>query len=180
MYNLVVKFNNAFNRFIVNPLIRASLGSCGKKVFFSKGAIIAGTKNLFIGNDVSFGPRSTIYCTRAKITFGDHVIVGPNVTFVSGDHRTDVVDKPMSYITDNEKRTENDLPIEIHSDVWIGANVTILKGVSIGQGSIIAAGTVVTKNVPQCVIFGGNPGRVIKNRFDESTFEQYKRNFKLE
>ena len=54
-------------------------------------------------------------------------------------------------------------PIKIGDNVWIGANVTILKGISIGNGSIIAAGAVVNTNIPSCEIWGGVPARKIKN-----------------
>ena len=91
------------------------------------------------------------------------MIFGPHPTIITGDHRIDVVGK---YIMDsNEKLPENDAPVVIEDDVWIGANVTILKGVTIGRGSVVAAGAVVTKSCPPYSIIGGVPAKVQKMRF---------------
>lgn len=65
----------------------------------------------------------------------------------------------------------NNRPIVIGNDVWIGANVIILPGVSIGDGAVLAAGAVVTKDVLPYSIVGGNPARLIRKRFDEATIE---------
>lgn len=91
------------------------------------------------------------------------MIFGPAPTIITGDHRTDVIGQ---YIMDSsEKLPENDAPVIIEDDVWIGANVTILKGVTIGRGSVVAAGAVVVKSCPPYSIIGGVPAKVIKSRF---------------
>jgi len=64
-----------------------------------------------------------------------------------------------------EKLPENDLPVVIEDECWIGANVTILKGVTIGRGSVVAAGAVVTKSCEPYSIIGGVPAKLIKMRF---------------
>lgn len=92
---------------------------------------------------------------------------GPGLTIITGDHRIDIRDKYMDEVTVEEKLPENDQPVIIEEDVWCGANVTILKGVTIGRGSVIAAGAVVTKNVGEYEIWGGVPAKKIKNRFDD-------------
>ncbi len=74
-------------------------------------------------------------------------------------HRINI-DDPRDLFLDN---------VVIGNDVWIGANAIILPGVNIGDGAVIGAGTVVTKDVPPYAIVGGNPARVIKYRFDENT-----------
>ncbi len=73
----------------------------------------------------------------------------------------------MKSIGDDEKLPENDQDIILEGDNWIGANAIILKGVTIGYGSIVAAGAVVTKSVPPYSIVGGVPAKVIKPRFPE-------------
>ena len=80
------------------------------------------------------------------------------------------------YIIDSkEKLTENDAPVIIEDDVWTGANVTILKGVTIGRGSVIAAGAVVTKSFPPYSIIGGVPAKLLKMRFTPDEIEKHER-----
>lgn len=72
-----------------------------------------------------------------------------------------------------DKLPVNDAPVVIEDDVWAGANVTILKGVTIGRGSVIAAGAVVTKSCPPYSIIGGVPARVIRTRFTPEQIKQH-------
>jgi len=68
------------------------------------------------------------------------------VTILGGDHNTSVIGKAMFFV--HTKRPEDDLPVVIEDDVWVGTRVTILKGVRIGRGAIVAAGAVVTRTFP--------------------------------
>ena len=132
---------------------------------------IKGLWNLSVGDGTSIPKGSTIYCTDAPCTIGKKVLFGPNPTIITGDHRIDVIGK---YIMDStEKLPENDAPVVIEEDVWTGANVTILKGVTIGRGSVIAAGAVVTKSFPPYSIIGGVPAKVLKMRFTEEEIEEH-------
>ena len=92
---------------------------------------------------------------------GNKVILGPNVTIMGGDHNYRWVGKYMYDV----KEGGTDLPVVIQDDVWIGADVVILKGVMLGKGSIVGAGSVVTKNVPCYAVVAGNPAKIIKMRF---------------
>ena len=74
-----------------------------------------------------------------------------------------------------EKRPENDLPVMIDDDVWVGANVTILKGVHIHTGAIVAAGALVVKDVPEYAIVGGVPAKLLKMRFSPDELEKHKK-----
>lgn len=104
---------------------------------------------------------------------GKKCLFGPGCTFITGDHRTDVIG--MHIYDCNEKRQENDLPIVIEDGVWCGANVTILKGVTIGKDSIVAAGAVVTKSFPPYSIIGGVPAKLLKKRFTEEQIQEHER-----
>ena len=143
---------------------KRSMKHCGKGVYLRPTCSdLKGLWNMSIGDGSSIPKGSVFYCTEAPLTIGEKVIFGPNPTIITGDHRTDVVGK---FIMDShEKLPENDAPVVIEDDVWAGANVTILKGVTIGRGSIIAAGAVVTKSCPPYSIIGGVPAKVLKFRF---------------
>jgi len=90
---------------------------------------------------------------------------GPNLTIITGDHRTDILDRPMMSIAETEKLPDNDQDVIIGNDVWLGSNVTILKGVHVADHCVIAAGAVVTKDVqPKYSVWGGVPARMLSMR----------------
>ena len=115
-----------------------------------------------LGNDVYIGSGAK-FSSISSISIGNKVMFGPNVTIMGGDHNTTTIGKYMFDV--EEKLPNNDLPIVIKDDVWIGCNSIILKGVTIGQGSIIGAGSLVIKDVPDYSIAVGSPAKVIKKRF---------------
>lgn len=88
------------------------------------------------------------------VEIGDDVFIGPNVGIYTANHPTDVRRREKGY--------EWALPVKIHDKVWIGGGVTILPGVTIGANTVIAAGSIVTKDIPANVIAAGNPCKVIK------------------
>ena len=88
------------------------------------------------------------------VEIGDRVFIGPNVGIYSANHPTDVRRREKGY--------EWALPVKIGNKVWIGGGVTILPGVTIGDNTVIAAGSVVTKDIPANVVAAGNPCKVIK------------------
>lgn len=153
-----------FYNYFVMPFKKAMLKKCGKNVLIGRGCDLT-YKNISVGNDVSIGKNAMFMCTRAEIKIGDHVMFGPHVFMITGGHRMDVVGRYMKSIKDIEKLPENDQDIILEGDNWIGANSIVLKGVTIGKGSVVAAGAVVTNNVPRYSIVGGIPARVIKMRF---------------
>lgn len=95
--------------------------------------------------------------------------LGPKVTMFTAGHRMDMIGRYISSVTKEEKLPENAQDIIIERDNWIGANITILKGVTVGKGFVITAGAVVTRNVPTYTIVGDIPAKVIKKRFDVET-----------
>lgn len=150
--------SRAWNKLIMVPGLRQTLASCGDNVNLGRRFEVAGAENISMGHDVYLGTGTTLLTTRAKIQVGDYVMSGPNLTIITGDHRIDVLDRPMMEIADAEKLPENDQDVVIGSDVWLGADVTILKGVHVADHCVVAAGAVVTKNVwPEFSVWGGVP-----------------------
>lgn len=125
--------------------------------------------NISVGNNVNLGLRPFLSSTRSNIKIGNHVFFGPEVAIHGGNHRIDVVGRFMISITEDEKRTEDDKDVIIEDDVWIGTRAIILHGVTIGRGAVVAAGAVVTRDVPPYSIVGGVPARVLKFRWDVET-----------
>ncbi len=149
---------------------------CGKGVYLRPmSSDFKGLENMSIGDGTSIPKGSTFFCTRAALTIGKKVIFGPHPTIITGDHRIDVIGKHLIDVTDEEKLPENDAPVVIEDGVWCGANVTILKGVTIGRGSIVAAGAVVTKSCEPYSIIGGVPAKLIKKRFTKEQIKQHER-----
>lgn len=120
--------------------------------------------NITIGNNFYTNHNCTIL-DGAKVIFGDNVFIGPNCVFSTSDHPIDSVQR--------SEGLEIAFPITVGSDVWIGANVSVLPGVSIGNNTIIGAGSVVNKNIPDGVIAAGIPCKVIRKITDEDK-EKYK------
>ena len=148
------------------PVYKRCMKHCGKGVYLRPmSSDIKGLWNLSIGDGTSIPKGSTIYCTGAPCTIGKKVLFGPKPTIITGDHRTDIRDKYIIDITEEEKLPENDQPVVIGDGCWIGANVTILKGVTIGEGSVVAAGAVVTKSCEPYSILAGVPAKVLRKRF---------------
>lgn len=158
------------------PVYKHSMKYCGKGVYLRPmSSDIKGLWNLSIGDGTSIPKGSTFYCTDAPLTIGKKIIFGPRPTIITGDHRIDITGKHIIDVTIDEKLPENDLPVTIEDGVWIGANVTILKGVTIGRGSVVAAGSVVTKSCAPYSIIGGVPAKLIRMRFTEQQIEEHER-----
>jgi len=154
--------------------IQSRLGRCGIDSKISYPFHILGAENLLLGDDVSIGPNCTIYCTRANCIFGNHTFTGPNLTIITGDHAY----WPKTVMKHCYKKLLDDIsaydkPVVIEDDVWIGANVVILKGVTIGRGSIIAAGSIVVDDVKPYSIVAGNKAKWIKYKWPEETIKMH-------
>lgn len=145
-------------KFIRYRICRIMLGECGKDVNIENNAYIGNGRKVCIGNNSGIGSKFYIQNTRLRI--GNYVMMGEEVLILGGGHRNDKIDIPMALQGDVEM---SDLCI--CDDVWIGSRVTILsKARRIGRGSIIGAGSVVTKAVPDYAVVAGNPARIIKYR----------------
>lgn len=150
---------------------------CGKDVFIEKHCD-GHWNNVYCGTDIHIGKNNLFMCALAPIKIGDHVMFGPNVTVITGDHRIDLVGRYMTTVRNEEKLPDNDQTVVFAGDNWIGANVTILKGVVVGKGAVVASGSVVNKDVPSYAIVGGVPAKVIKYRFTEEQLSEHHKKLK--
>ena len=109
--------------------------------------------NIEIGENF-YSNHNLVILDANKVTFGDNVLIGPNCGFYTSGH-------PI----DKEERREVEFakPIKIGNDVWIGGNVCVMPGVTIGDNVIIGAGSVVTKDIPSNVVAVGNPCKILRN-----------------
>jgi acetyltransferase-like isoleucine patch superfamily enzyme len=128
-----------------------------------------------VGN-YTYGPIKVLYYRNPeeRLIIGSFVSIARGVIFLLGGehnylHFSNYPIKKMLLNGENEAKTKG--PIVVEDDVWIGANALIQSGVTIRQGAIIAAGSVVVKDVPAYAIFGGNPAKLIKFRFETKIIE---------
>ena len=156
---------------------------CGEKIFIGVGCYLKGFKNISLGNNVSIGMQSQIYASgdgEEKIEIEDHVTLTSNIIMNADCGGTIRIGKrvaigPNTVVrASNHKFADKNVPFQlqghepgkiiIEEDVWVGANCVILPNVTIGKGSVIAAGAVVTKDVEPYAIVGGVPAKNIGTR----------------
>ncbi|HEX2986183.1 MAG TPA: DapH/DapD/GlmU-related protein [Caproiciproducens sp.] len=147
----------SFGRILRGFSARLMLRHCGRDVNIESGAAV--DCKVSIGNRSGVGVRSTI---DGAVQIGDDVMMGPEVYMTTYKHCIDRTDIPM-----NRQGVCPECPIIIGDDVWIGARTVILPGVTVERGAVIAAGAVVTRNVPAFSVVAGVPARVIKYRGQE-------------
>ncbi|MCG9729711.1 sugar O-acetyltransferase [Shewanella sp. Isolate13] len=155
--------DNAFllSKQIANCLDANEIQKLFKKLLnqIGEGSIIREPFFCEFGKQISVGESSFInmgamMLDGAKITIGNHVMVGPSCQFYTASHEVDYLSR---------RRWETFcLPITIEDDVWIGGNVVINQGVTIGARSIVAAGSVVNQDVPPDSMVGGTPARLLR------------------
>ena len=146
---------NPHNKTTVNSIFNQELVSIGNYTY--------GNIKIYSTNDLS------------RLVIGSFCSIGENVKFLLNDeHRLDLITtypvKRMLFNGPPESGTKGN--IIVNEDVWIGNDVTVMSGLNIGQGAVIAAGAVVTKDVPPYAIVGGVPARVLKYRFTDDIIEK--------
>ncbi|WP_304609941.1 sugar O-acetyltransferase [Muribaculum intestinale] len=110
--------------------------------------------NISVGKNF-FANFNMVVLDEARVVFGDNVFIGPNCGFYTAGHPIDSIER--------NKGLEFARPIIVGNNVWIGANVTVVPGVTIGDNCVIGAGSVVTKDIPDNTVAVGNPCKVIKS-----------------
>lgn len=180
IYNIIKSqkttyFNNRYNTQNVIYGFNSSINMCGGGgIRIGNGTTIEGAVNIFkqgsfeIGTDSYIGEYSKIFCF-GKVTIGNNVLISHSCTIMDSDtHSTDYIERHRDVVASqagsprdefNRLKVKN---VTIGNDVWIGCNSIILKGITIGDRSIIAAGSVVNKDVPSDVIFANGEFKEIK------------------
>lgn len=133
----------------------------GKSICLSKRGQFIREEQIVMGDNIFIS--SNFHISAYKLIFGNNIIIGPNLVIECNNHKTDIVGKTV-YSVSHDKIYKG---VTIEDDVWIGANVVILPGVTISQGCIVGAGSVVSRTLPPYTICVGVPCRPIKKRFSD-------------
>ena len=145
-------------RFICSRLFNKDVSHQCRDINVEQGAYFGSGKNFTIGDHVGIGKN--FKSLNRIVTIDDYLLMGEDVLFLGGGHGFERTDIPIG-----AQGGKDPSPLHIAGDVWIGARVIVLPGCKyIGHGAIIGAGSVVTKDVPDWSIVGGNPAKVIKTR----------------
>lgn len=144
---------------------RRVLRHCGRALVTRQHVILRHTRNISIGDDVMFNRGATV-TAHAPIEIGDDCLIGPGAVLHNGDHRFDQVDVPI------RRQGLSSAPIVLEDDVWVGANAIVLGGVRVGRGSVVAGGSVVTRDVPPFTIVAGVPAKAVGRRGGEPRTDQ--------
>lgn len=140
-----------------NELLRSLFGSVKGNFFIEPPFRCDYGCNIEIGENF-YANYNLVILDCAKVTIGDNVLIGPNVGIYTAGH-------PLHFELRNEE-WEFACPITIEDNVWIGGNVVLNPGVTVGRNSVVGSGSVVTKDIPANVVAAGNPCRVIREITD--------------
>ena len=151
-------------------LLKGLLGKCEGRVFIEDGVHMSYGCHLFLEGSF-YANFNLSVVDDANIYIGDKTMIGPNVTLCTTGH--------PAYPLYREMVAHYSLPIHIGRNVWIGSNAVVLPGVTIGDNSVIGAGSVVTKDIPADVVAMGSPCRVVR-KINERDREYYFRDMKVD
>lgn len=145
-----------FGYWLRGVLARRIFRRCGRGVLIKHGAYFGS------GSEVELGDRSQVgHNARLDhdVVIGDDVLMGPDVVMMSAGHAYEDPAVPINRQGQTERR-----PIHVGNDVWIGTRVVVLPGVRIGDGAVVGANAVVTRDVPPYAVVAGVPARVVRMR----------------
>jgi hypothetical protein len=160
---------------IFSILWRYNLGGCGKDVFIQKGNSIRYPGNVFLKNNISIGRNciidSEFYDSELYIESGSQINNGCSIDFSGGIKmgKNVVISQGVTIMSHNHGNDPHSRPYKIQKiigdNAWVGSSAIILPKVEcIGENSVIAAGSIVTKNVPRNVVVAGNPAKIISGK----------------
>lgn len=160
-FPVIGKISKAIRRRLCRHLFMKDEAHRCQDLNVEQGAYFGSGKNFTVGNEVGFG-RNFKSLNRI-VTIDDYLMMGEDVLFLGGGHNMERTDIPMGH-----QGGTGLIPLHIAGDVWIGTRAIILPGCRrIGHGAVIGAGAVVTKDVPDWAVVGGNPAQVIRYRKTE-------------
>lgn len=161
---------NGPGRIVIGNDFHFTSGDCINAICRNiRGVFYTRTKDAIIEIGDNVGMSSTCIWAQKRITIGNNVNIGGDCIIIDNDAHPHFYKERRNEYMNNHSRDEYlskipCAPIQIDDDVWIGARCQILKGVHIGARSIIAAGSIVTRDIPADCVAGGNPAKVIKER----------------
>lgn len=161
-YNALKSFDGNFSSLVRYMLLKSSFKQCGNNVFIGPNVIIKNISSISLGSNISIHANCYLDAL-GNICIEDNVSIAHNSSLISFEHTWDDSETPIKY---NPIKAS---PIHVKSDVWIGCGVRILSGVTINSRSVIAAGAVVTKDVPSNSLVAGVPAKFIKSLSNENT-----------
>lgn len=158
-YNTIIEDGAEINCLSLQGIKLGNRVTIGKYAIIRPSNIYGGPigEGLTMGDNSNIGPYNYIGCS-GKITIGNNVMLAPRVSIYAENH---VFDHPEVLIRDQGVEKQE---VIIEDDCWIAANSILLAGVTIGKGSVVAAGSVVTENVPPYSVVAGVPAKWIKSR----------------
>lgn len=137
-----------------DALMRRILGKTGERFKIISPFFCDYGFNIEVGENF-FANTNLVILDEARVTFGDNVFIAPNCAFYTAGHPLDVAQRNAGL--------EYSLPIRVGNNVWIGGNVCVMPGVTIGDNTVIGAGSVVVHDIPAGVLAAGNPCHVIRH-----------------
>lgn len=173
-----VNFNILLNKKDFNYPVKIIDSKCNFESI-GEGCVISEARcygEIVLGKFVTItGPGTIIKSLKEKIYIGSYTSIGQNVCIVDFNHFFGRVSSSFishllfkeSYLNDIQTKG----PVIIGEDVWIGSNTVILPGITIGRGSIIGAGSIVTKDVPKYSVVFGNPAKIVSRRFENEVID---------
>ena len=165
--NMRIIKDNRFIRglyFLLRSYIRPSkskFGYISDFVILTPPFFLGNVSNIYIYENVGIGPYAMISALNAKFIVKSNCAIAERLTVHTGNHAM-VLKSFCSSITEKNKPRGYDSDVVIENDVWIGCNVTLLSGVTVGRGCIVAAGAVVNRSTPPYCLVGGVPAVPIK------------------